>query len=238
MALLLVAPMSWMLAIGLHWAAAGSGPSFATFVYRAKSAGFWVFASFLLATGMVGFLWKPVTRLRARNLTRLNSALGLVVLASIAWGFAVIPTYFRPDPPPSDAALIGRFQAHRTDFIQLVRMMMKDGKLDFMSFTEESPPGTLPSKRLGEYRSIMTRCGASDITHAKAGSPFEGTILFTMWTRTRPVGVPMLKGIEYSDGVPGEVVPSLDDTSKLPMTTIYSRKIEKFWYVCFNRPIG
>jgi hypothetical protein len=144
-----------------------------------------------------------------------------------------------PWPAPSDESIIARFNAHRTEFGQLLDMFHHDGI--FGRFSCDDPPNVprdappVSAERRAEYVRLFKKIGSDCVVYYDFGS--ERT-QFLMWS-TGMSWAGQHKSIMYiPDKEPPRVVASTDDYHWTPedhrigSVTLY-RHIDGPWYLMY-----
>ena len=133
---------------------------------------------------------------------------------------------------PSDAMLLEKFQAHRSEFERLRQMVTED--MDQRSFFSEATIANVrPEARRNEYRNLLKLS-----PNLMVGVDYNGTIRFIFsGSEGLAIGPGWAKGFQFiPEGAKliGTEMRSLDDAPKLPAGA-YLREIEPRWYIFYQR---
>jgi hypothetical protein len=144
-----------------------------------------------------------------------------------------------PWPAPSDASIIARFNAHRTEFTQLLEMFSHDGI--YGRFSCDEPPNLprdaqpVSAERRAEYAKMLKTIGSDCTVYSDSGNR---RTQFFMWS-TGMLFAGQDKSIMFiPDGEPSPVVASTDSyhwtqqDHRMGSVTLY-RHIDGPWYLMY-----
>jgi len=153
-----------------------------------------------------------MTNVRSRSIT------GIVLVAAVVGcsGSTV----------PTDSALTENFNANRAEFLQLVKMLKDDRKIEHLWHSSATPKNAIEEKRWKEYRTLMSRAKVRGI-HADWRN--AGGVMFRsdMSDYSR-----YDRGYVWATKRPEPLYGSLDSQVKqIPPYAVYYKQIEDNWYL-------
>lgn len=163
---------------------------------------------------------------------------GMALFMAITCAWVLL---YRPDPHPSDEALIDYFQKHRLDFAKLVSMAHEDSEVraiypDYVMLegyriwpknTEEG----FTRRRRSEYQELFSKLKDYDIDGLSKDSKIIRIAASTGVSDLDGYeSVVITKGYAYSPEDPHALVESLDDMGFNSRGTYY-KKIGQDWYL-------
>ena len=164
------------------------------------------------------------------------SAVGLVLIVGFSFWWWLIPHYYLPP----EQRVVQQFESHRADYIRFVALLRMDQSARSVGSDGKVDIGGFHGRLVPEYRDLMSKIGAKDVTIRE-----DGSMEFALWGDGCAICSDSYMGVRYypkdhkvgsSVGWTQTVVTSLD-SAKLPQekgavaSGLYVVPIEPEWFI-------